>query len=79
MTQSISIGNLYRMAQEQRQVGFRFPIDLIERLDAYAEQMGKEMPGLKFTRADAVRVLLERGLAEAGLPRCESDEEKEGP
>lgn len=50
-----------------KQVGFRFTESLLRRVDAYAEKMSKEMPGLKFSRADAVRVLVERGLIEAGI------------
>lgn len=50
-----------------KQVGFRFPVDLVERIDAYADKLSRDLPGLKFTRADAVRVLLERGLIEVGL------------
>ena len=55
------------MAEQDKQVAFRFPAELVERLDRYAQRMGAEMPGLKFSRADAVRVLLERGLEETGL------------
>jgi hypothetical protein len=42
----------------------RFPpaCELVERLDRHAEQMSKAQPGMAFTRADAVRVLLVRGL-----------------
>jgi hypothetical protein len=32
-------------------------------LDAYAEQMTKKQPGMVFTRADVVRMLLTRALA----------------
>ena len=56
------------MSEKIKQVGFRFPESLIMRLDAYAKKMEGEMPGLRFTRADAVRVLLEKGLTEAGVP-----------
>lgn len=60
------------MAEKGRQVGFRFDEDLVRRIDAYAEQMAREMPGLKFTRADAVRVLLEKALADEGFGPSES-------
>lgn len=50
------------MTDKTRQVAFRFPESLIERIDAYAKQMEEQMPGLRFTRADAVRVLIEKGL-----------------
>jgi antitoxin component of RelBE/YafQ-DinJ toxin-antitoxin module len=61
-------GTLFSMGEKGRQVGFRFDEDLVERIDAYAQKMAREMPGLTFTRADAVRVLLEKALADAGLP-----------
>ncbi len=44
------------------QCAFRLPASLVERLDAYAETMGADQPGLTFTRADAVRTLLTRAL-----------------
>lgn len=56
------------MAENIKQVAFRFPDSLVKRLDAYAAQMESEMVGLRFSRADAARVLLEKGLAEAGFP-----------
>lgn len=69
LTRAGSRGTLDAMAEAgKHQVGFRFDDDLVRRIDIYAGRMGKEMPGLKFTRADAVRVLLEKALADAGLP-----------
>ena len=51
------------MAKEPTtQVAFRLPDSLIARLDRHVERMGKEHPGLDFTRADAVRSLLTRAL-----------------
>ena len=50
------------MAEPTQQVAFRLPVSLVERLDAYAEHMSKEQPGIDFTRADAVRALLTRAL-----------------
>jgi len=50
------------MAEPTQQVAFRLPVSLVESLDAYAKQMSKEQPGIDFTRADAVRVLLTRAL-----------------
>ena len=44
------------------QCAFRLPASLVERLDDYAKRMGDDQPGLTFTRADAVRVLLTRAL-----------------
>lgn len=44
-------------------VSFRWDAKLVERIDAYAERVREEMPGLAFTRTEAVRVLLEKALA----------------
>lgn len=40
----------------------RVPHELVARLDAYCERVAARMPGMKFSRADAVRVLLTIGL-----------------
>lgn len=52
-----------------KQTAFRLPEELVDDLDKYAAQMERENPGMSFSRADAVRVLLTRGLAGAGLVR----------
>jgi hypothetical protein len=44
-------------------VTFRWDPDLVERIDAYAQRVREDMPGLTFTRTEAVRVLLEKALA----------------
>jgi len=44
------------------QVAVRFPKDLLERLERYAERLNKERPGLGVTRADVVRVLVHERL-----------------
>jgi hypothetical protein len=56
------------MTEKTKQVAFRFSASLIKRLDAYAEKMARETPGLDPRRAAAVRVILEKGLEEAGFP-----------
>lgn len=43
-------------------VPFRLPDQLVRRLDRHAERLRAEQPGMRVTRADVVRVLLERGL-----------------
>lgn len=50
------------MSEPTKQVAFRLPESLVERLDAYAEELSRAQPGIAFTRADAVRVLLTRAL-----------------
>jgi len=47
-----------------RQVAFRLPVELVERLDALAKRMQDESPGLRVTRADVVRLLLTSALNE---------------
>ncbi len=49
-------------------VAFRLESELLKRIDAYAKQLEDEKPGLKLARADAVRVLLLRALAQVEEP-----------
>lgn len=51
---------------ESVQVAFRLPLDLVARLDAYAQTLAA--PGLFVSRADAARVLMLKGLDAAGAP-----------
>lgn len=48
---------------EKVRVAFRWDSELVDRIDAYAEHVREQMPGLTFTRTEAVRVLLEKALA----------------
>ena len=57
------------MTKTTRQVGTRLEESLITRLDAYARTRAAETPGQTVTRTDAMRVLLEKGLSDAGFPR----------
>lgn len=50
-------------------LGFRLPLSLIERIDAFAESL--QLPGQRVSRTDAIRILLERGLSAAGFPAAE--------
>jgi len=43
-------------------IPFRLPEELVKRLDRYAERLSREQRGMRFTRADVVRVLLTEGL-----------------
>jgi len=56
-----------RVAEETIQVGFRLPVELVEAMDKYVEALRKRTPGLSVTRADAVRMLLSRGLEQDGV------------
>ncbi len=44
------------------QVAFRFSNRLLARVDRHAKRLGRQQPGITFTRADAVRDLLTRAL-----------------
>jgi hypothetical protein len=44
------------------QLVVRLPAALVERVDEFAENMRAELPGTRFARAEAVRVLLTRAL-----------------
>ena len=48
-----------------KQVAFRLPTELIERVQAYAERRNDDEPGLELSLTGAVRVLLEAGLRES--------------
>lgn len=52
------------MAENDRQVAFRLPSELVDRLDEHAEHLRRESPGVRITRADVVRLLLTRALDE---------------
>ena len=49
-------------AMQMTQVAFRFPEDLIMRVDRHAERMRAAAPGVDINRADAVRSLLTLAL-----------------
>ena len=49
-------------ALDTNSTGFRMSASMLARLDAYAAEMMKATPGLKFTRSDAVRVLILKAL-----------------
>jgi hypothetical protein len=52
-----------RRKQPSMQVqAFRLSVDLMKRLDRHAERLRAEHPGLKVTRADALRLLLNEAL-----------------
>lgn len=49
------------------QLVVRLPAALVRRVDQFAEQMRGELPGTRFARAEAVRVLLTRALDQGGV------------
>lgn len=48
------------------QIAIRLADELLTRVDAYRLEVMTGLPGHEFTRVDAIRVLLERGLTHAG-------------
>jgi hypothetical protein len=49
---------------KDEQIVVRLPGSLLERLDAYADRMRREMPGPSWKRSDVVRMLLAKALDE---------------
>jgi len=47
---------------ETTMVSLRFPNVLLEKIDRYTKVFEKENPGLKITRAVAIRMLVTKGL-----------------
>lgn len=47
------------------QTAVRFPSDVVRQLDELAEQMTKDTPGVKVTRAAVIRMMVMRSLSEA--------------
>ena len=46
-----------------KQVNMRMPLDLLNRLDRYAERLQEKLPGLSIDRTGALKYLLEKALA----------------
>ncbi|MFZ4580164.1 MAG: hypothetical protein ACOYOB_17400 [Myxococcota bacterium] len=49
--------------EHDAQFALRLPASVIERLDALAERLRQERPGLRMSRADVTRMLILEGLA----------------
>jgi len=58
-----------KIAEESGVISLRLPLDLIKRLDDYAEQLRSSTPGINVTRTDAARAILTRGLSEVPAAR----------
>jgi len=54
---------------KDEQIVVRLPSSLLERLDAYAERMRRDMPGRSWRRSDVVRMLLARALNDVEPPK----------
>jgi hypothetical protein len=46
-----------------QQIGIRMPLPLLKRIDAFANNLQQQSPGLHISRADAIRVAIENWLA----------------
>lgn len=57
-----------RMAKSE-QLAIRMDEDLVARIDAHMEQMQALMPGVKMTRADAIRALILKALGPEEKPK----------
>lgn len=64
------------MSDEKTQIAIRLADDLLARVDQYRSQVMTELPGHDFTRVDAIRVLIERGLTHAGLGAPTTNQKK---
>jgi len=51
-----------RTMAETKQMAIRMDLDIITRLDQVVSRLEERTPGLKVSRADAVRVMLVRGM-----------------
>jgi hypothetical protein len=49
-------------------VGFRLPDSIIARIDAYSRHVEAKVPGVKLSRSNAIRALLELALTAQGFP-----------
>ena len=58
-----------------QQIAIRVPSTLLERIDAFAAKLKLSSPGLRITRADAIRVMIENSLAQSELPNTSSKQE----
>ena len=54
--------------EELAPLGFRLPVTLIARIDAYCDKVEGMLAGHKVSRSDAIRVLLEKALTAEGFP-----------
>jgi hypothetical protein len=58
-----------RTGGNDRQIVVRLPAALVARVDRFADQLRAELPGTRFARSEAVRVLLTRALDQAKVTR----------
>lgn len=66
---SVKTPSRARRSRNDSQLVVRLPGTLVGRIDQYAARMRRELPGVRFARAEAVRVLLTRALEQLATPR----------
>ena len=54
------------MHEKTEQIAVRLPVSLHRRITKYVKVREREIPGL--TKAQAIRILLEKALSDEGLP-----------
>jgi hypothetical protein len=60
-----------------RSLTIRLPNDLYERLEAYAEKLAPELPGVDLSISDVVRSLLEQSLVERNRAERKAERDAE--
>lgn len=56
-------------APKTTQIGVRLEDALVAKIDAYAARVVADLPGVRFGRSDAIRVLVTKGLAASDTRR----------
>lgn len=49
--------------KRSQQIGIRMPLRLLKRIEAFADTLQQQSPGLHISRADAIRVAIENWLS----------------
>ncbi len=57
------------MITKDKQIVVRLPVDLADKIDAYAEKLRREQPGPKWSTSDVVRKVLAEALEGNEAPK----------
>lgn len=60
--------------RKSQQVAIRMTKSMVKRLDNFAAELAQKTPGIRFSRADAIRVILERWATETQASSEENEE-----
>jgi len=66
----LSLGRVSEDGAAATQVAIRLADELLARIDEFRSEIVTDLPGHRFTRTDAIRVLLERGLEASARRRA---------